>query len=141
MERITFSSKNREFDITVLAGTSWVFQKMLSNSRVMGNDLRSAVFLAGTGKIRAILGIIMVSDQPGNVLLNAFLQPLGCTSYMSTIAVVHKLINNNLKLIYYRSFTFASAIYYRFFTFDLRPEMPRYCCPVETFFFCSFLEM
>ena len=46
---------------------------MVSNSRVMGNDLRSALFLAGTGKIRAILGKMLVPDQPGNVLLNAFL--------------------------------------------------------------------
>ena len=36
----------------------------------------------------------MVSDQPGNMLLNAFLQPLGCTYHVPTIAVVHKLINS-----------------------------------------------
>ena len=64
--------------VCLLAGTGRVFQKTLSNSRVMGDDLRSAVFLAGTGKIGAILGRMMVSDQPGNVLLYAFLQPLGC---------------------------------------------------------------
>ena len=77
MERSTSSGKDREFDVTVLAGTGRVFQKMLSNSRVMGNYLKSAVCLAGMGKIKAVLGRIMVSDQPGNVLLNAFLQPLG----------------------------------------------------------------
>ena len=37
---------------------------------------------------------MMVSDRPGNMLLNAFLQPLGCTSYVPTIAVAHKLIDN-----------------------------------------------
>ena len=67
---------------------------MISNSRVMGDDLRSAVFLAGTGKTKAILGRMMVSDRPGNVLVNAFLQPLRCTSCVPTIAVTHKLINN-----------------------------------------------
>ena len=60
----------------------------------MGGDLRSAVFLAGTGKIRAILRRIVVSDLPGNMLFNALLQPLGCTSYVPTIAVVHKLVDN-----------------------------------------------
>ena len=94
MERSTSSGKDREFGVTILAGTGRVFQKMLLNSRVMADDLRNAVFLAGTGKIRAILGRMMVSDQLGNVLLYAFLQPLGCTSYVLTIAVAHKLINN-----------------------------------------------
>ena len=60
----------------------------------MSGDLRIAVFLSGTGEIRAILRRIMVFDRPGNVLLNAFLQPLGCTSYVPTIAVAHKLIDN-----------------------------------------------
>ena len=78
MERSTSSGKDREFGVTVLAG----FPKDLSNSRIMGNDLRGAVCLAGTRKIRAILGRMMVSDQPGNVLLNAFLQPLVYTSYL-----------------------------------------------------------
>ena len=68
--------------VTVLAGTGRVFQKMLSNSRVMCGDLKSAAFLAGTVKIRAILKRTIVSDQPGNMLLTAFLQPLGCTSYV-----------------------------------------------------------
>ena len=86
-------SKDRECSVTVLAGTGRVFQKMLSNGRVMGSDLRSAVSLAGTGKIRAILRRMMVSHLPGNMLLNAFLQPLGCTSYVPTIEVAHKLDN------------------------------------------------
>ena len=94
MEKSMFLGKDREFSVTVLAGTGRVFQKMLSNSRVMGNDLRSAVLLAGTRKIRVILGSMMVSDQPENVLFNAFLQPLGCMSYIPTIAVAQKLVNN-----------------------------------------------
>ena len=94
VERSTFSSKDGEFGVTVLAGTKRGFQKMLSNSRIMSDHLRSAVFLADTGKIRAILGRIMVSNRPGNMLFNAFLQPLECTSYVPTIAVAHKLINN-----------------------------------------------
>ena len=65
----------------------------------MGNNLRSAVCLSGTGIIRAILGRIMVSDRPGNVLLNAFLQPLECTSYVPTIAATEKLINNIILVI------------------------------------------
>ena len=68
--------------VTVLAGTGRVFQKMLSNSRVMCGDLRSATFLAGTGKIRAILKRTMVSYRPENMLLTAFLKTLGCTSYV-----------------------------------------------------------
>ena len=75
------SGKDREFGVTVLAGTGRVFQKMLSNSRIMGDDLKSAVFLVNMRKIRVILGSMMVSDQPRNVLFNAFLQPLGCTKY------------------------------------------------------------
>ena len=59
----------------------------------MADDLRSAVFLAGTGKIRTILGRMMVSYRPGNMLLTAFLQTLKCASYVPTIAVAHKLIN------------------------------------------------
>ena len=35
---------------------------MVSNSRVMGNNLRSAVFLADMRKIRAILGKMLVPD-------------------------------------------------------------------------------
>ena len=92
MERNTSTSKNREFGVTVLAGTGKVFQKILSNSRVMGNNLRGAVCLSGTGIIRAILGRMMISDRPGNVLLNAFLQPLIYTFYVPTIAVAQKLI-------------------------------------------------
>ena len=39
MERsITSSGKHRELAVTVLAGTERVFQKMLSNSRVMVNN-------------------------------------------------------------------------------------------------------
>ena len=45
VERSSSSGKDREFGVTVLAGTGRVFQEMLSNSRVMGGDLRSAVFL------------------------------------------------------------------------------------------------
>ena len=60
VERNMSSGKNREFG--VLAGTGRVFQKMLSNSRVMASDLRSAVFLAGTEKIRAIFRRMRVSD-------------------------------------------------------------------------------
>ena len=89
VERSMSSGKDREFGVTVLAGTGRVFQKMLFNSRVMGNDLRSAVFLAGTDKIRAILGRMMVSDRLGNMLFNVFLLTLRCTSYVPTIAVVH----------------------------------------------------
>ena len=57
----------------------------------MGNNLWSAVCLAGTGTTRAVLGRMMVSDRSGNVLLNAFLLPLRCTSYGPTVAVPHKL--------------------------------------------------
>ena len=94
MERSTSSGKDKEFCVTILADTGRVFQKMLSNSRVIGDDLRGAVCLADMGKIRAVLGRLMVSDRPGNMLLNAFLQPLRCTSYVPTIAVADKLINN-----------------------------------------------
>ena len=94
VERSTSSGKDREFGVTVLAETGRIFQKMLSDSRIMGDDLRSAVFLSGTAKIRAILGKMMVSDRPGNILLNAFLQPLECTPYVPTVAVAHKLVNN-----------------------------------------------
>ena len=51
VKRSTSSGKDREFGVTVLAGTGRVFQKMLSNGRSMFNDLRSAVFLSGTGKL------------------------------------------------------------------------------------------
>ena len=71
MERSTSSGKDREFADTVLAGTERIFQKMLSNSRVMGDDLRSAICFAGTEKIRTVLGKMMVSDRPGNVLLKS----------------------------------------------------------------------
>ena len=53
----------------------------------MDNNLRGAVCLAGMGKIREVLVRMMISDWPGNVLLNAFLQILGCTSYVPTVAV------------------------------------------------------
>ena len=86
--------KDREFGTIVLVGTGRIFQKILSNSRVTGNDLRSAVFLAGIGKIRVTLGRMMVSDRPGYMLLDVLLQPLGCMSYALTIAVAHKLIKN-----------------------------------------------
>ena len=36
----------------------------------------------------------MVSNRPGNMLLNAFLQHLECASYVPTIAVAHKLMEN-----------------------------------------------
>ena len=57
MEIITSTSKDREFGVTVLAGTGKVFQKMLSYSKVMGNNLRVGVCLAGTGGIKAVLGM------------------------------------------------------------------------------------
>ena len=79
MERSTSSGKEKEFAVTVLAGTGRIFQKMLSNSRVMGDSLRG-VCLAGTGRIRAVIGRMMISDRPGNVLLNAFFQPLISTT-------------------------------------------------------------
>ena len=60
----------------------------------MSNDLRGAVCLAIMGKIRVVLGRLMVSDQAGNVLLNVFMPSLGFMSYIPTIAVAHKLINN-----------------------------------------------
>ena len=63
VEGSTSSGKDREFDVTVLAGTVRVFQKMLSNSRIMGNDLRCAVFLAGMGKIRVIIYIVTQIDK------------------------------------------------------------------------------
>ena len=69
-------------------------QKMLSNSRVMGDNMRGAVCLGGTEEIRAVLRRIMVLDWSENVLLNAFLQRLGCTYYVSTVAVAHKLISD-----------------------------------------------
>ena len=72
---------NRELFVTVLAGTGRVFEKMLCNSRVMGNNLRGSVCLAGMGKIRVVLGRMIVPDRPGNVLLHALLQSLECTSF------------------------------------------------------------
>ena len=84
--------KDKAFGVTVLAGTGRVFQKTLSNCRIMSNNLRGAVRFAGTGKIRTVLGEVMVPDWPGNVLLNAFLQHLRCTPYVPTVAVAHKLI-------------------------------------------------
>ena len=80
VERSTSSGKDREFGVTVLAGTGRILQKMLSNSRVMGGDLRSVVFLAGMRNFRLIFRRMMVFDQTGNMLLDAFLQPLGSTS-------------------------------------------------------------
>ena len=73
-----FSTKYKEFGITVFTGTGRVLQNM-SNSRVVGDNLRGAVYLAGMGKIRAVLKSMMVPDRPKNVLLNAFLQP--CPMY------------------------------------------------------------
>ena len=60
----------------------------------MGSNLRDVVCLSVSGKVRTVLGRMMVSDQPGNVLLNAFMQPLKCTSYAPSIALAHKFINN-----------------------------------------------
>ena len=77
VERSIYTGKDREFDVTVLAGTGKVFQKMLSNSRIMGDDLRSAGFLAGMEKIRVILGSMMVSDRPGNNVASCVLATLG----------------------------------------------------------------
>ena len=62
VERSTSSGKDKEFGVTLLAGTGRVFQEMLANSRVMGDNLRSAVFLAATGKIRAI-GLLSVHSD------------------------------------------------------------------------------
>ena len=59
----------------------------------MNNNLTGAIYLAGTGKIRAVLRRMVVFDWPGNVLLNAFLQPLRSRFYIPTVAVAHKLIN------------------------------------------------
>ena len=67
MEKSTSSGKDKEFGVTL------VLQKVLSNIRVMDNKLRRAVCLAGTGKIRAVLKRMRVSDRPGNKLLNTFL--------------------------------------------------------------------
>ena len=39
------TGKDREFGVTILAGTGRVFRKMLFHSKGMGDDLRSAVFL------------------------------------------------------------------------------------------------
>ena len=80
-----------------LVSLHWLSQEGFSKRccpRIMGNDLRSSVFLAGTEKIGAIFGRLMISDRPGNVLFNAFLQLLGCTSDVPNIAVADKLINN-----------------------------------------------
>ena len=60
----------------------------------MGNESKGAVCLAGTEKVRPVLRKIMVPDRPGNVLLNAFLQFSGCTSYVPTVPVEHKLIHD-----------------------------------------------
>ena len=54
----------------------------------MGNSLRGAVCLAGKKKISAVLRRMMVPDWPGNELL-AFLQLLGCMSYMLPVTVAH----------------------------------------------------
>ena len=62
VEISTSLGKDREFDVTVLAGTGRVFQKMLFNIRVMDNDLRSALCLAGTEKKTQVLGKTMVFD-------------------------------------------------------------------------------
>ena len=62
MEKSMSLGKDREFGVTVLTGTERVVQKMLFNSRDMGNNLRSAICLAGMGKIRVVLGRVMISD-------------------------------------------------------------------------------
>ena len=43
----------------------------------MDNNLRGAIHLAGTRKIRAILRRMMVLDRPGKVLLHANLATFG----------------------------------------------------------------
>ena len=88
MKRCTSSGKNREFGVTVSLGIGRVFLKMLSNSRVMSDNLRSAVCFSDTGKIRAVLKRMIIPDRPGNALLNAFMQSLECTSDVPTVAVV-----------------------------------------------------
>ena len=75
-----------------------VFQKILSNSSVMGSNLRGAVCLAGMGETTAVLGRMMVSDRPKNVLRNALLQSFECTSYVPAVAVAHKLIHDIIVL-------------------------------------------
>ena len=65
VEKSTSSGKDGEFGVTIFAGTKKVFQKMLSNSRVMANDLSNAVCLAGTLKMRAVLRRIIVLDRSG----------------------------------------------------------------------------
>ena len=60
----------------------------------MSDNLRGAVGLVDTKKTRAVLRRMLVCDQPGNKLLNAFLQLLRCTFYLPTVAMANKLINN-----------------------------------------------
>ena len=55
-----------------MAGTVKVFQKMLSGSRVMVNNLVGAVCLAGTRKIRAVLRRMMVSESSNTFSSNTF---------------------------------------------------------------------
>ena len=58
----------------------------------MDHNLRDAVCLAGSEKIRAVLRKMMFPDWLGNMLLNAILQLLTCTFSVLTIAVVYKVI-------------------------------------------------
>ena len=60
----------------------------------MGNNLRSVVCITGTRRISRVLRKIIFSNRPENVWCNTFLQPLGCTSYVPTVAVEHKLVND-----------------------------------------------
>ena len=94
VKRSTSSGKDREFCVTVLAGVWDIFQKMPSNSRNDGNNLRDAASLTGKEKIRAVFRRMMVLDCPGNVLVNVFSKNLGCTSYGTDCPSSTQLINN-----------------------------------------------
>ena len=65
----------------------------------MGNNLRSAIFLAGKGKIRAALGRIVVPDWRGYMLLNAFLQSWNVV-LLSIFPIFKLLLSNLFNLIY-----------------------------------------
>ena len=87
--------KGREFGVTVLAGTERVFQKMLSNSKIICNKLRGVVCLAGTRKIRVIFGKRIVPDWERIAQCTlAIFGMYDYTSYVPTITLAHKLIDD-----------------------------------------------
>ena len=55
MKRITALDKDREFGVTVLAGSGRGLQKILSNSRFINNNLKGSACFAGKQKIKAVL--------------------------------------------------------------------------------------